>query len=82
MGSLEVMVTDAWRGRGSLVLKVSDRGRFITSSSSVPLKTHGVGERSSRWCGSYETGCKLRCRPRHLTIAQNHEVHRQKPLGS
>ncbi|GFX65985.1 hypothetical protein TNCV_14061 [Trichonephila clavipes] len=32
-------------GRGSLVVKVSDRGRHVTSSSPVPLKTHRVGER-------------------------------------
>ncbi|GFV50725.1 hypothetical protein TNCV_2213861 [Trichonephila clavipes] len=48
-------------GRGSRVVKVSDRGWFVTSSSPVPLKTRRVGERctlhlsraetSSRWCG-------------------------------
>ncbi|GBN05912.1 Voltage-dependent calcium channel type A subunit alpha-1 [Araneus ventricosus] len=26
------------------------------------------------WCGSLERGCQLRCRPRHLTAVQNHEV--------
>ncbi|GFX89006.1 hypothetical protein TNCV_2853061 [Trichonephila clavipes] len=56
------MVSGQGRGRGSRVVKVSDRGRHVTSSSSVPLKTHRVGERctlnmsrsqaSSRWCGS------------------------------
>ncbi|GFX35553.1 hypothetical protein TNCV_103601 [Trichonephila clavipes] len=50
------------RGHGSLVVKVSDRGRRVMSSSRVPLKTRRVGERctlnllraqtSSRWCGS------------------------------
>ncbi|GFW01378.1 uncharacterized protein TNCV_5030301 [Trichonephila clavipes] len=53
-------------GRGSLVVKVSDRGWHVTSSSPVPLKTRLVGERcplnlsraqtSSRWCGSSERG--------------------------
>ncbi|GFX43239.1 hypothetical protein TNCV_2389471 [Trichonephila clavipes] len=47
--------------RGSLVVKVSDRGWLVTSSSPVPLKTHRVSERctlnlsraqtSSSWCG-------------------------------
>ncbi|GFT03702.1 hypothetical protein TNCV_278641 [Trichonephila clavipes] len=50
------------RGRGSRVVKVSDRGRHVMSSSPVPLKIHRVGQRctlnlsraetSSRWCGS------------------------------
>ncbi|GFV21354.1 uncharacterized protein TNCV_2371111 [Trichonephila clavipes] len=49
------------RDHGSLVVKVSDRGWRVMSSSRVPLKTHRVGERctlnlpraqmSSRWCG-------------------------------
>ncbi|GFU50786.1 NGFI-A-binding protein 1 [Trichonephila clavipes] len=48
-------------GRGSRVVKVSDRGWLVTSSSPVPLKTRRVGQRctlnlsraetSSRWCG-------------------------------
>ncbi|GFY16398.1 hypothetical protein TNCV_2350411 [Trichonephila clavipes] len=37
---------------------------------------------SSRWCGSRRGGCQLRCRPRHLTMVQNDEVHRQKPSCS
>ncbi|GFW92945.1 hypothetical protein TNCV_3495781 [Trichonephila clavipes] len=32
-------------GRGSLVVKVSDHGWHVMSSSRVPLKTHRVGER-------------------------------------
>ncbi|GFT24384.1 uncharacterized protein TNCV_3252321 [Trichonephila clavipes] len=46
---------------GSPVVKVSDHGRHVTSSSPVPLKTRRVGQRctlnlsraetSSRWCG-------------------------------
>ncbi|GFX29749.1 uncharacterized protein TNCV_2750831 [Trichonephila clavipes] len=49
------------RSHGSLVVKVSDRGWHVMSSSRVPLKTHRVGKRctlnllraqtSSRWCG-------------------------------
>ncbi|GFX04786.1 hypothetical protein TNCV_2247691 [Trichonephila clavipes] len=48
-------------GCGSPVVKVSDHGTYVTSSSPVPLKTHRVGEQctinlsiaqaSSRWCG-------------------------------
>ncbi|GFY26111.1 hypothetical protein TNCV_354281 [Trichonephila clavipes] len=48
-------------GRGSLVVKVSDRGWQVMSSSPVLLKTRRAGERctlnrsraqtSSRWCG-------------------------------
>ncbi|GFU54300.1 hypothetical protein TNCV_576771 [Trichonephila clavipes] len=49
-------------GRDSLVVKVSDRGWHVMSSSPVPLKNRRVGERctlnlsttqmSSRWCDS------------------------------
>ncbi|GFV85518.1 putative transposable element [Trichonephila clavipes] len=49
------------RGHGSLVIKVSDRGWRVMSSSRVPFKTRRVGEgctlnmsrtqMSSRWCG-------------------------------
>ncbi|GFU46235.1 uncharacterized protein TNCV_2155661 [Trichonephila clavipes] len=49
------------RGCGSPVVKVSDDGRHVVSSSKVPLKTRRVGEpcmlnlsraqTSSRWCG-------------------------------
>ncbi|GFT58432.1 uncharacterized protein TNCV_2119271 [Trichonephila clavipes] len=48
------------RGHGSLVVKVSDRGWRVMSSSRIPLKTLRVGERctlnllraqtSSCWC--------------------------------
>ncbi|GFT68908.1 hypothetical protein TNCV_1804401 [Trichonephila clavipes] len=48
-------------GRGSLVVKVSDRGWFVPSSSPEPLKTRRVGQQctlslsraqtASRWCG-------------------------------
>ncbi|GFU87780.1 uncharacterized protein TNCV_3229411 [Trichonephila clavipes] len=46
---------------GSPMVKVSDHGRHVMSSSPVPLKTRRVGQRctlnlsraetSSRWCG-------------------------------
>ncbi|GFW48413.1 uncharacterized protein TNCV_1109751 [Trichonephila clavipes] len=67
---------------------------FVTSSSPVPLKTRRVGQRctlnlsraetSSRWCGVVVRRgvCQLRCRPRHLTMAQNYVVRRQKPSCS
>ncbi|GFW96556.1 aminoglycoside phosphotransferase domain-containing protein 1 [Trichonephila clavipes] len=79
---------------GSLVIKVSDRGWLVTSSRPVPLKTRRVGERctlnlsraqtSFRCCGVVVRigRCQLRYRPRHLTMVQNDEVHRQKPLCS
>ncbi|GFU89655.1 uncharacterized protein TNCV_1920651 [Trichonephila clavipes] len=51
-----------WKGCGSPVVRVSDHGRYVMSSSPVPLKTHRVGQRctlhlsraetSSRWCGA------------------------------
>ncbi|GFU74302.1 uncharacterized protein TNCV_4168911 [Trichonephila clavipes] len=50
------------RGRGNLVVKVSDRGWRVMSSHRLPLKTRRAGERSmlnlsraqmsSCWCGS------------------------------
>ncbi|GFU91451.1 uncharacterized protein TNCV_2542191 [Trichonephila clavipes] len=77
-------------GRGSQMVKVSDRGWLVSSLSPVPLKTRRVGERytlnlsraqtSSHWCGVVvkRGRCQLRCRPRHLTTVQNYEVNRQK----
>ncbi|GFW28950.1 hypothetical protein TNCV_202731 [Trichonephila clavipes] len=41
-------------GRGSLVVKVSDRGWLVTSSSPVPLKTHRV-ERGAKHVKSLES---------------------------
>ncbi|GFW04608.1 uncharacterized protein TNCV_2226261 [Trichonephila clavipes] len=48
-------------GCGSPVVKISDHGRHVMSSSPMPLNTHCVGQRcslnlsraetSSRWCG-------------------------------
>ncbi|GFX79853.1 uncharacterized protein TNCV_4981651 [Trichonephila clavipes] len=50
------------KGCGNPVVKVSDHGRHVMSSSPVPLKTLRAGQRctlnlsraetSSRWCGS------------------------------
>ncbi|GFX23833.1 uncharacterized protein TNCV_1788641 [Trichonephila clavipes] len=64
---------------------------FVTGLSPVPLKTRRVGQRcalnlsraqtSSRWCGSYGSGCQLRCRPRHFTMVQNYVVRLPKPSG-
>ncbi|GFV10377.1 uncharacterized protein TNCV_1951501 [Trichonephila clavipes] len=56
------MTVTQWRkGCGSPVVKVSDHGRHVMSSSPEPLKTRRVGQRctlnlsraetSSRWCG-------------------------------
>ncbi|GFX23882.1 hypothetical protein TNCV_1789131 [Trichonephila clavipes] len=57
----QIVLSPGRRGRSSLVVKVSDRGWLVTSSSPVPLKNHRVGERctlnlsraqmSSHWCG-------------------------------
>ncbi|GFX02038.1 uncharacterized protein TNCV_372271 [Trichonephila clavipes] len=82
------------KGCGSPVVKVSDHGRHVMSSSPVPLKTRRVGQRctlnlsrtetSSRWCGVVvrRGGYQLRCRPCHLTMVQNYVVRRQKPSCS
>ncbi|GFT29711.1 uncharacterized protein TNCV_4891261 [Trichonephila clavipes] len=79
------------RGCGSPVVKVSDHGRHVMSSSPGPLKTHRVGQRctlnlsraetSSHWCGVVvrREGCQLRGHPCHLTMVQNYVVRRQKP---
>ncbi|PRD36330.1 UNVERIFIED_CONTAM: hypothetical protein NCL1_09022 [Trichonephila clavipes] len=74
----------------STVVKVSDHGRHVMSSSPVPLKTRRVGKRctlnlsraqtSSRWCGVVVSrgGYQLRSHPRHLTMVQNYVVCHQK----
>ncbi|GFX51998.1 uncharacterized protein TNCV_3064151 [Trichonephila clavipes] len=58
---LVVMDTGMGTGCGSQVVRVSDHGRYVMSSSPVPLKTRRVGQRCtlnlsraetpSRWCG-------------------------------
>ncbi|GFX65138.1 uncharacterized protein TNCV_4820291 [Trichonephila clavipes] len=82
---------EATWGCGSPVVKVLYHGRHVMSSSPVLLKTHRVGQRctlnlsraetSFRWCGVVlrREGFQLRCLPRHLNMAQNDEVRRQKP---
>ncbi|GFY33918.1 uncharacterized protein TNCV_4596261 [Trichonephila clavipes] len=75
-------------GCGSPVVKVSDHGRHVTSSTPVPLKTGCVGQRctlnlpraetSSHWRGVVfkRGGYQLRRHPRHLTMAKNFVVRR------
>ncbi|GFX71046.1 uncharacterized protein TNCV_3648111 [Trichonephila clavipes] len=58
---LYIVARGRLEGCGSPVVKVSDHGRHVMSSSPVPLKTRRVGQRctlnlsraetSSRWCG-------------------------------
>ncbi|GFV29504.1 uncharacterized protein TNCV_2728851 [Trichonephila clavipes] len=63
---------------------------LVTSSSPVLLKTHGIEERHTlNLSGAQTVGvvvrrgeCQLRCHPRHLTMAQNCVVRRQKPSCS
>ncbi|GFU69207.1 uncharacterized protein TNCV_3284851 [Trichonephila clavipes] len=86
-------VTSKHWGCGSPVVKVSDHDSHVMSLSPVPQKTRRVGKRctlnlsraetSSRWCGVVVMrGGQLRCRPRHLTMVQNHVVRHQKPSCS
>ncbi|GFW75094.1 uncharacterized protein TNCV_447991 [Trichonephila clavipes] len=82
-------IGEKW-GCGSPVVKISDHGRHVMSLSPVPLKIHRVRKRctinlsraqtSPRWCGVVvrREGVPDQCRPRHLTMVQNDEVHRQK----
>ncbi|GFU00372.1 uncharacterized protein TNCV_4259031 [Trichonephila clavipes] len=75
----------------SPVVKVSGHGRYVMSSSPVPLKTRRVGVRCmlnlSRaqttfpWCGVVvrREGRQLMCRPRPLVMVQNYEFRRRKP---
>ncbi|GFT11156.1 uncharacterized protein TNCV_1085031 [Trichonephila clavipes] len=69
----------------NLVVKLSDSGWYMTSSSPVPLKNHRVRKRctlnlprdqtSFHWCGVVVSrgGCQLKCHPRHLAMVQNDE---------
>ncbi|GFV34575.1 hypothetical protein TNCV_1448811 [Trichonephila clavipes] len=45
-------------GRGSLVVKVSDRGWLVTNSSPVPLKTRRVGKRCTLNLSRAQTSCR------------------------
>ncbi|GFX33152.1 uncharacterized protein TNCV_5043191 [Trichonephila clavipes] len=77
-------------GCGSLVVKISDCHEFEPSTTKDPR----VGKRctfnlsraqtSSRWCGGVvrKGDFQIRCRLRHLTLAQNYVVRRQKPSCS
>ncbi|GFX49428.1 uncharacterized protein TNCV_3342061 [Trichonephila clavipes] len=77
-------------GCGSLVVTVSDRGwpcHELKPSTAKDPPCRGVIHAKSVessivlplvWCGSYDRRYQLRCRPRHFTMAQNYEVHRQK----
>ncbi|GFY31382.1 uncharacterized protein TNCV_4989411 [Trichonephila clavipes] len=88
------MLQGALEGCGSPVVKVSDHGRHVMSSNPVPLKTRRVEERctlnlsraqtSFRYCGVVvrRGRCQLRCRPCHLPMVQNFEVHRKRPSCS
>ncbi|GFV59328.1 uncharacterized protein TNCV_2340691 [Trichonephila clavipes] len=74
------------------LVKVSDHGRRVTSSSLVPLKTHRLGEKCTLNLSNLKHppgGVVVRRRgdssgvcPRHLTMVQNDEVRRQKPSCS
>ncbi|GFW81235.1 uncharacterized protein TNCV_375841 [Trichonephila clavipes] len=70
------------KGCGSPVVKVSDHGRHVMSSSPVPLKTRRVGQRctlnlsraetSSRWFGTTllvkESVCTCLCHVRSVSL--------------
>ncbi|GFY20791.1 hypothetical protein TNCV_1120251 [Trichonephila clavipes] len=60
-------------GRGSLVVKELDRGRHVTSSSPVPLKTRCVGQRG---CRDHPVSVVDRrgCPSRELTMDPNDEL--------
>ncbi|GFW56249.1 uncharacterized protein TNCV_1877691 [Trichonephila clavipes] len=86
-GLMHVLFVEV-RGCGSLVVKVSDHGRHVMSSSPEPLKTRLVGQRctlnlsraetSSRWCGVVVKRKALA----QVTMVQNYVVRRQKPSCS
>ncbi|GFT68261.1 hypothetical protein TNCV_658881 [Trichonephila clavipes] len=75
------------------MVKVSNRGWLVTSSSPVPLNSHRVGERCTLNLSRAQTRppggvvvrrgvCQIKCRPLHLTIAQNYEDCGLKPSCS
>ncbi|GFY04429.1 uncharacterized protein TNCV_4415171 [Trichonephila clavipes] len=86
----------SYRGRGSLVVKVTDSWstchEFEPNTAEDPPcrgAMHVKSVESSNvlpfvWCGVVvrRGACQLRCRPRHLTMVQNYEVHPQKPSSS
>ncbi|GFS57521.1 hypothetical protein TNCV_1401851 [Trichonephila clavipes] len=83
-----------YSGRGSRVVKVSDRGwpclEFEPSTTEDPTCRGAMplnlsrAETSSRWCGVVvrRGECQLGCHPRPLTMVQNYVVRRQKPSCS
>ncbi|GFW82720.1 hypothetical protein TNCV_3492911 [Trichonephila clavipes] len=85
---------DRQYGHGSLVIKVTDsRDQRVMSSSLLPLNTRRVGQRCllnlsraqtfCHWCGVViRRGVRAQVFPGHLTMVQNHEVHRQKLTSS
>ncbi|GBN89322.1 hypothetical protein AVEN_94673-1 [Araneus ventricosus] len=70
-----------WEGLGGLVVRPRPLGRRAPgpkpdSTEDPPCMRPAArqlirSQTSSRWCGM-ERGCQLRCRPRHLTVAQNY----------
>ncbi|GFS53527.1 uncharacterized protein TNCV_1280641 [Trichonephila clavipes] len=79
-------------GRGSRVVKISDRGwlchEFEPSTAKDPpcsAAMHVKSVESSSILPLVGCGCQERvcvCRPRHLTMVQNYGVGRQKPSCS
>ncbi|GBN90589.1 hypothetical protein AVEN_180277-1 [Araneus ventricosus] len=77
---------------GVLVVRSRPRGERIPGSKPdsteepqckrvwLKLNPSGPNVLPLVWCGSLERGCKLRCRPRHLTTVQNYEVCPKIPL--
>ncbi|GBM80479.1 hypothetical protein AVEN_135177-1 [Araneus ventricosus] len=65
---------------GGLVVKSQLRGRRALKIYCVwgllNAKSYVGGQMSSCWCGVevWSRGCGLRCRPCHLTVAENGEV--------
>ncbi|GBN15628.1 hypothetical protein AVEN_51242-1 [Araneus ventricosus] len=76
-----------WKGRSGLVVKSRLWGRRVPGSKLDSTEdppciwacctlnlTLWPNVLPLVWCGSLERGCKVRCRPRHLTWVQNDEV--------
>ncbi|GFX26983.1 uncharacterized protein TNCV_1841551 [Trichonephila clavipes] len=78
-------------GCGNLMIKAPDRGwpchEFEPSTTKYQLRRAAMYIKSIEsstalplvWCGSWERGCQLRCRPRYLTMVQNYMVRHEKP---
>ncbi|GFY14973.1 hypothetical protein TNCV_235231 [Trichonephila clavipes] len=84
-------IEDVFLGSGSLVVKVTHSWlsclEFQPSTTEDPLCRLGpcMVNMSRLKCTPvgvmWGNGCQLRCHPRHLTVAQNHEIHHQIPLA-